>query len=69
MKALMIIKKTLLLWLTNTLLLLLVPACLSSPAGIPKLDIPGVSLLVEPSRGHIAEAAWSADSQSMLVIN
>ncbi|MBP7690014.1 MAG: PD40 domain-containing protein [Thermoflexales bacterium] len=49
--------------------LLLVSACLSSPAGIPKLDLPGVSLLEEPSRGHISEAAWSADSQSLLVIN
>jgi|GEM_PF-5196097 Tol biopolymer transport system component len=69
MKALMIIKKIVPLWLINTLLLLLLPACLSSPAGIPKLNLPGVSLLDEPSRGAITEAAWSADSQSLLVIN
>jgi dipeptidyl aminopeptidase/acylaminoacyl peptidase len=69
MKALMVTKKTVLLCLINALLLLLIPACLSSPAGMPKLDLPGVSLLDEPSRGHISEAAWSADSQSLLVIN
>lgn len=63
------VKNTARLCLISVTLLLLVPACLSSPAEIPKLDLPGVSLLDEPSRGAITEAAWSADSQSLLVIN
>jgi hypothetical protein len=69
MKTLMITKKTVLLCLINAPLLLLIPACLLSPAGMPKLDLPGVSLLDEPAHGHIEDAAWSADSKTMLVVN
>lgn len=65
---LVILNKAMRLWLVSTMLLSLTSACLSSP-DLPKLEIQGVSLVNVPTYGQIADAAWSADSKLMLVVN